>query len=312
MSSSVPHPRARDASSIRKFADQVTDPCLLIFIVLYGLAVAGLVIAVPGEWQLALFLAAGVGAVSGAVLVIFRRWVPHPVESVTQNELWFVLIWYTGVFLLSGVTDAQGIEVVNGFTNWLFLFLVPLGCLRAVRGGSVRGTLRSAGLTRTGLGTALKMAFLTGFLFLPVILGSVNTTQREAILAVFRTPSRLVIVFPVSFVLAFLLAGFTEEFFFRGVLQSRVAYVTGSEVRGLVVASLLFGVLHVPHAYFLATWPTQGNLVWSLASVMTEYAVAGVLLGVLWVKTHNLAAPALVHAFINALVLMSSLQIGTG
>ena len=314
MSSLVPNPRsAQSAYSSQHLTGKLTDPFLLGFMVLYGLAFLGLVSAVPGEWQSALFLATGVVIVSAVVLVLFRGQIPHPVDTVRSRiELWLALMWFLGVYVLAAFTDAHGMEVVNGFTNWLFLFLVPLGFLRAVRGGSLRETLSSAGLTRCGLGTALKMMLLTVLLFLPVILGSVNGEQREEILAVFFTPARLAIVFPVSFVLALLLAGFTEEFFFRGVLQSRLAVVTGSEMRGLVVASLLFGVLHFPHAYFLSTWPTHENLVWSLATVMTEYAITGVLLGVLWIKTHNLAASALVHSFVNALVLMTSIRIGVG
>jgi membrane protease YdiL (CAAX protease family) len=239
-------------SNNRQSADRWTDPFLLIFAALYGLAFLGLLSVVPGEWLSALTLAVGVVAVSAIVL--------------------------------------------------------PGGLLLAVRGRgvSLRETLRSVGLSRRGLGAALQVAILTASLLLPVILLSVNPQQRADILAVLRTPLTAVVRFPVSFALALLLAGFTEEFFFRGILQSRLAAVTGSELRGLVITSLLFGLLHLPHAYFLPTWPTHGNMVWSLATVATEQAVAGLLLGVLWARTHNLATPALVHAFVNGFVLMTS------
>jgi len=296
-------------SNNRQSADRWTDPFLLAFAALYGLAFLGLLSVVPGEWSSALILAIGVVAVSAIVLFLFRRQTPPSLNIVRPRaELRAALIWCGGVVLLSALTDAQGFELVNGFTNWLFLFLMPGGLLLAVRGrrASPRETLRSVGLSRRGLVAALKVVIPTALLFLPVLLFSVNPQQRADVLAMLRTPLRAAIRFPASFVLALLLAGFTEEFFFRGILQSRLAAVTGSELRGLVITSLLFGLLHLPHAYFLPTWPTHGNIVWSLATVATEQAVVGLLLGALWARTHNLAAPALVHAFVNSFVLVTS------
>ena len=290
--------------TLRKF---VTDPLFLIFVILYGLALSGVAVAAPEEWYRTLFLAAGVIAVSAVILYISRGYQPSPVKCVRpQPELRAAVIWFLCVFILAVLTDARGLEAVNGFTNWILLFCVPLVLLHSTRRHeSLSETCKSVGLHRHGLPTAVKIALFSALLFLPFILLSVNPQQRIEILDVFRTP-RVLIAFPLSFLLALVLAGFTEEFFFRGILQSRIAAATGSELQGLLAASLLFGVLHLPHAYLLPTWPTYGNAVWSLASVMTEYAITGVLLGVLWVKTHNLAAPVLVHGVVNALVLMTS------
>ncbi len=74
------------------------------------------------------------------------------------------------------------------------------------------------------------------------------------------------------------LSGVAEEAFFRGALQPLV---------GLVVASLIFGLVHfVPRREFLP-W--------------TGFAIAaGFLLGVLFETTGNLLAPVLAHATINA------------
>jgi len=75
-----------------------------------------------------------------------------------------------------------------------------------------------------------------------------------------------------------LVSGFAEEAFFRGALQPHV---------GLVIASLIFGVVHfVPRREFLP-W--------------TAFAVAaGFLLGWLFETTGNLVAPVVAHTTINA------------
>ena len=70
--------------------------------------------------------------------------------------------------------------------------------------------------------------------------------------------------------------------------------------------------MHLPMYFFSPFEPTRGNLVWSVTSVITEQAVGGVLFGTIWLRTHNLAAPVLLHTFIDAFVFMSVLKIGTG
>ncbi len=75
-----------------------------------------------------------------------------------------------------------------------------------------------------------------------------------------------------------LLAGFGEELLFRGVIQAGLEQLTGTAT-GLVLASLIFGLLHaITPAYFI------------LATIM------GLYLGLLYQLTGNLLIPCLVHA----------------
>jgi len=73
-------------------------------------------------------------------------------------------------------------------------------------------------------------------------------------------------------------SGLAEELFFRGALQPRV---------GLVVASVLFGALHLVPRRELMPW--------------TAFAVVmGFVLGVLFEWTGSLLAPVVAHTVINA------------
>ena len=76
-----------------------------------------------------------------------------------------------------------------------------------------------------------------------------------------------------------LTSGLGEELFFRGALQPRV---------GLVLASLLFGLVHL-----LPSWPLA---LWSLFA-----AVAGLLFGLLFDLTGNLLAPVIAHVLVNGI-----------
>ena len=292
---------------------RLTDPFSIGVLIVYILAVIRLVFIPNALWP-ALLLGLGVALLSWIVLSITRKYSPQPVRVVRpKTELWSILIWYTGVYLLAFFTYAKGLELVNQFTNWFFLVIVPFGLLVLVRGSgsAMRDTLRSIGLTRVGLKEALKLAMVIGSLVIP-ILYIIGDKQRAAIQMIFYEPSQAVLSFFVSFLLALLTAGFVEEFFFRGMLQSRLVSSTGSEWYGLLIASLLFGLFHLPLYFFSPFEPTQGNFAWSLSSVITEQVVAGILLGVLWTRTHNLAAPLLIHSLINAFALMTTLDINIG
>jgi hypothetical protein len=77
------------------------------------------------------------------------------------------------------------------------------------------------------------------------------------------------------------LAGFAEELLFRGLLQPRI---------GLIAASVVFGALHGPSR---GLWPLA---VWA--------GSAGLLLGIVYEETANLAVPTIVHALYDAVALL--------
>lgn len=81
------------------------------------------------------------------------------------------------------------------------------------------------------------------------------------------------------------LAGVGEELLFRGVIQTGMAASFGAWA-GLVVASVLFGMMHaLSRAYFV------------LATAM------GLYLGVLYQATDNLLLPAIVHGLYDAIAI---------
>jgi membrane protease YdiL (CAAX protease family) len=76
-----------------------------------------------------------------------------------------------------------------------------------------------------------------------------------------------------------LASGVAEEAFFRGALQPRV---------GLVAASLLFGLVHLP--------ATRGLRAWTALALASGFG-----LGLLFEATGSLVAPVTAHVVVNAL-----------
>ncbi len=110
----------------------------------------------------------------------------------------------------------------------------------------------------------------------------------------------LAVGIPLGLLWAALEAGLVEEFFFRELLQTRLAGWLRSEIGAVVLMSLLFGLAHAPGFYLRGGRSLEGLgehpaalLAFGYSIVVTS--VAGFLFGILWARTRNLWLVALVH-----------------
>lgn len=99
------------------------------------------------------------------------------------------------------------------------------------------------------------------------------------------------IVTPIVFIWMSIEAGLVEEFFFRAVLQERLAQVLRSPLAAALVGSLLFGLAHAPGLALRgeSSWPE------AILHSMLVLAPAGFAMAFLWMRTRNLILVALVH-----------------
>jgi membrane protease YdiL (CAAX protease family) len=116
----------------------------------------------------------------------------------------------------------------------------------------------------------------------------------------------LAIATPLCFAWLLIEAGVVEEFFFRALLQERLAVALRSPWGGLVAAALLFGLVHAPGFYLRpsATLESVGphpSLLLAIGYSIAITSLAGVFLGVLWMRTKNFAVVILVHAAVDLL-----------
>ena len=281
-------------------------PFLGGFVVIFAAAFAALP-DLSSEWLSTILIL--LGTILAAALVVFlsRKQSPITLEIPRPAlECWIAVGWYICFIILSFVTKGGGI-LANDIAKWLWFVILPLGLLWVVHGhsGNLASFLRSVGLHREGLGKALLLGLLAFVILLPFILLSMSASQLAKLHDVLWQPLQALVIIPVSFLLLLFSAGFTEEVFFRGILQSRLAGVLKSEMRSCLLTAFLFGLYHLPYAYFSVDWPPHGNLGWALASVVTEQTIAGVILGVLWIRTRNLGSSILLHVLIDCLPAMT-------
>ena len=289
------------------------DPFLWVFICLVGIGSVVSSIESAGWLSSLLFIPAIILAVI-VVLYLSRKLTPLPIEIHRPAlECWIVLGWYCIFMLLSTLAKGEGI-LADEFGKWLWFIIIPILLVFILRGRSsnFREVLQSIGFRSHGLGKALFLGFLAYVAMVPVIPFIIPESQLLELQELFQEPLELLTLLPLSFLLSLVTAGFTEEIFFRGIIQSRLAKLMGSEMHSCLITAFLFGIYHLPYAYFLTSWPTHGNMLWAVSSVLAEQMVAGLLLGVLWLRTHNIAAPILFHALVNTAAIMTSINIQFG
>jgi membrane protease YdiL (CAAX protease family) len=196
--------------------------------------------------------------------------------------------------------------------HWFGLVAMPLALLFALRRlaqptTSFADILRSVGLRRENLKTGLGWAIGLGLgISLLQSLGRV-----EELWEMVKT-GKAFYMFPLVLALLFFTAGFTEEIFFRGILQTRLEKFLGP-IGAILTVSVLFSIYHIPYTYLNPNWPSAGNWGAAIQAAFVNGTMGGVVLGTLYYKTkHNLAATIVLHSLINSIPAMTLIKINFG
>jgi membrane protease YdiL (CAAX protease family) len=202
--------------------------------------------------------------------------------------------------LPSALTDSQRTRFVITLAKKLLVFVViPFAIFRFCFGYR----LRDFGIQRQGLralrGGHLPVVLAVGGAFLAFqyfLSGGGAAFRREHF-----TAFQLLVGLPLCFIWLLLEVGLVEEFFFRGLVQSRFAAAFKSEVSGIVLMSLIFGLAHAPGFIFRHAGELEGlgpnpSALDAVAYSIVVLAVSGITFGVIWARTKNLFALMLVHA----------------
>ena len=100
---------------------------------------------------------------------------------------------------------------------------------------------------------------------------------------------------PLCFIWLTIEAGLVEEFFFRAFIQTRLSAWFRSEISGVVLMSIIFGLAHAPGFIFRHAGTVEGlganpTALDAVAYSITTLAISGVFFGVIWARTKNLFA----------------------
>lgn len=157
--------------------------------------------------------------------------------------------------------------------------------------------------------TAFRPPYLVLMLVFFALYLAIQFLAGQAAQPVFRGefPATTVIVGSIfSYCLLVLEVGLVEEFFFRAVLQARLAVWLKSEVGGLLLMALIFGLAHAPGLYLreagsVTSLGATPDLVSVLAYSIAVLSLAALAFGVIWMKTRNIYVLILIHAWVDTL-----------
>jgi membrane protease YdiL (CAAX protease family) len=252
----------------------------------------------------ALFAVVILGVIFPALAMLAtRRLSPLPyVVHRPGIETAALLVYLVGIawLLVSGFSRLVRIETeplhsIALLVVKLLAFVVLPAALISAVGRYKIADLASISLRWRQLVPALLMALAA--LFMQSVLGRGLHDIREAHLPMWV----LAVATPLSFAWLMIEVGVVEEFFFRVLLQQRLAAVLRSPWGGLVVAALLFGLVHAPGFYLrpAATQEALGahpSIFMAVGYSIVLTSLAGLFLGVLWMRTRNFAVAVIAHA----------------
>lgn len=192
-------------------------------------------------------------------------------------------IWHLDITLLRW--EIRGLEIGTAvLLKLLFTVVIPL-LLLWVKGDSVTGMGLNLRSWPRNLGLALLLSGILADSLLPF---------RWAVIEDAGWPKAGLGVV-VGFTYNLFQAGFPEEFFYRAYLQGHLAVVFRSRLTSLLLASLIFGLLHI-------LGRLEQGIATAFAFSMLNETVRGLLYGVVWERTISLIVPTVLHAMVSSML----------
>lgn len=211
-----------------------------------------------------------------------------PLAGVSMRAPWWGLLLYLaalGVLLVYGFPANPWIKLLAKLAVFV---VIPVLAFR------MRLPLR---LSRFDVMiTLLLIAFMMAF---QIIFG--GGPKKIAAAGLHGAP--LILSFFATFVWMSIEAGLTEELAFRALVQTRLEELMHSKAGGIVMASILFGLVHAPGLY-LRTGGTgedfsKPSLLFAIGYSIVILTPIALFFGYLWTRTRNILVLALVHGALD-------------
>lgn len=237
------------------------------------------------------------------ILLIFRNQREESAKA-SENETELCMLWLQWLllcFILATVSGKFEIKILKKVTNWILLAGFPFLIISGFEKEKAISNLKEIGFKRADKKTAFK-TLLIFFLYTAAILIAfcLGKETPSGFKSIPEMPKR----FPISVCLTVIAEAFTEEFFFRGILQRYLCKSLKRPYIAILLSGAIFGLYRFPIAYDL--WDhTAGSIMDVFKTAVAEQAVFGCAYGLLYDKSNrNLWSSIGLHAFSNASFLL--------
>lgn len=263
--------------------------------------------ATGGDWTSPIFvmLIFGVGLSGIAWLLTRGASAPRVEVKRPRTESGAVILYlalYAVLFLGFGMTWARGAFAAGPEQESAVLALklavhVVLPALLLVLLGEKLGPITQLGLSRRKFWRTL---IVLGVIILGIV--CVITPSLKQISGIPPTFETMIWAMPLGYVWMTLEAGVTEEFLFRGMLQTRLTAWFNSPWAGVIVTSVLFGLAHAPGLFMrggpgVDGWSTDPLQV--IAHTIAVLSPIGLTFGLIYARTKSLLLVILLHGLVD-------------
>jgi len=272
----------------------IRSPAVLFFIGVYALALAATLLTDLANALIFVGISAGMLLLCWLIVDITRK-VRKPVIEIRGAALELAF----GLLILTVWTFVPLPKLDFG-DNWR-LGLVLRKSLLIVVLPFVLLKLRKYPLTSMGLTTAnWKKNLAVGLITFAALAipGAFYSGTADLIISGKITLAQATIALPIYFVHNLFLSGFSEEFFFRAFIQTRLSKVLKSQIGGLLIAALLFGFVHLDD---IMHWYPGTTAVEAFCRAFFVQTSTGLVFGVLWQRTRSLIPGVFTHTALNSL-----------
>lgn len=284
---------------------------LWLFALLYAGGLAVLAARGPGvEDSLMVLAIFGVGLPAAALLACFGLPQPGAPAPPARGEGWLLLGLLAVVTaflqvkgqvvaaLLPAHPDPRAYNVINTLVKLAAFVALPAALLRWWHGRWFSAGAVTASRGRLWLVFALVGAAAVAVQF-------VLSGGAKQLLAPEVQQRHWIAGLLLCFAWMSLEAGVVEEFFFRRLLQTRLAALSGSQVSGVCLGAIAFGLAHAPGFWLRGAGVDEGlgehpGLLLAAAYSLTMQGVIGLLFGVLWARTRSFTLVVALHGLIDA------------
>lgn len=208
--------------------------------------------------------------------------------------------WINSLFPKSW-TENPRINDLLIFVRKLFFFVALPYLLYRNKGFTTRdfGLSKPAMSLRSPRAILILLLFSTGAIAFQLLFGAQANNFRHY---AFSSAS-FFWELPLCFLYLLLDVGLIEEFFFRGLLQSRISALLQSPSGSIIISSLIFGLVHAPGLYLRGAGSEgiEEPLPFPFFAFYTIVfmSMAGLLMGMLYRNTKNLWLVMIIHAMID-------------
>jgi membrane protease YdiL (CAAX protease family) len=214
-----------------------------------------------------------------------RRWLRVGVVVGAMGFVCAVMFWYSGALHIPWLTRANDALVTalprgigSGYLNFIMLALIP-GALLFALGARPRELGLTPTAKRTWLAAIPCLALPVAAMAFALWKGHL-TAGPLAVLIVHNLLSN----------------GFSEEFFSRGIIFSELRSFVRSDW-ALFGQAMLFSLYH-----YGATPEEHGNILMTLANVVSENALLALVFGLIALRTRSLLLPTIIHTSIDTMI----------